>query len=62
MMIRALANECDAIVLDISPMNLEGNFLKLIKSKANIWIVLEQIKCYIWSLHVQKSFNLLLLL
>ena len=27
MMIRALAYECDAIVLDISPMNLEGNLL-----------------------------------
>ena len=25
MMARALAHECDAIVLDISPMNLEGN-------------------------------------
>ena len=29
MMIRALANECDAIVLDISPMTLEGNFFKI---------------------------------
>ena len=28
MMVRALANECDAMVLDISPSNLEGkNYL-----------------------------------
>ena len=26
MMVRALANECDAIVLDISPSNLEGKY------------------------------------
>jgi len=26
MVVRALANECDAIVLDISPTNLEGYF------------------------------------
>ena len=30
MMIRALANECDAIVLDISPLNIEGKILNLI--------------------------------
>jgi len=29
MMIRGLASECDAIVLDISPMNLEGNKSKI---------------------------------
>lgn len=26
-MVRALANECDAMVLDISPMNLEGKYM-----------------------------------
>jgi len=26
MVARALANECDAMVLDISPTNLEGNY------------------------------------
>lgn len=26
-MVRALAHECDAIVLDISPMNLEGKYM-----------------------------------
>ena len=30
MMIRALANECDAIVLDISPLNIEGKLLNII--------------------------------
>ena len=30
MMIRALANECDAIVLHISPLNIEGKILNLI--------------------------------
>jgi hypothetical protein len=27
MVVRALANECDAMVLDISPTNLEGNII-----------------------------------
>ena len=57
-MIRALANECDAIVLDISPMNLEGNFFM----KVNIWIELEPTKCFIWYSPVLKLFNQLLLL
>ena len=27
MMVRGLSNECDAIVLDISPSNLEGKYM-----------------------------------
>lgn len=39
MMVRALANECDAMVLDISPANLEGKYMDLAGTKKMLYMV-----------------------
>jgi ATP-dependent 26S proteasome regulatory subunit len=60
MMVRALAHECDAIVLDISPMNLEGKYMDRAGTNKMLYMVFTCAKVFQPSIIIMNDLELVL--
>lgn len=60
MMVRALAHECDAIVLDISPMNLEGKYMDRAGTNKMLYMVFTCAKVFQPAIIIMNDLELVL--